>query len=128
MRFAVAGGLAQVSARQGVKSWRAWVAQRVVPTSVRHVCLRVLAGKYCTEGQDETHEAVRDVLLREDRLDSESGDEKGEGHCEASVVGVRFGIVMNVVEEKDGVGESDEADLERRKGFEDDVKRRDGAG
>jgi hypothetical protein len=62
-------------------------------------------------------------LLREDRLDSESGDEKGEGHCEASVVGVRVGIVMSVVEEKDGVGESDEADLERRKGFEDDVKR-----
>jgi hypothetical protein len=62
-------------------------------------------------------------LLREDRLDSESGDEKDEGHCEASVVGVRVGIVMSVVEEKDGVGESDEADLERRKGFEDDVKR-----
>jgi hypothetical protein len=62
-------------------------------------------------------------LLREDRLDSESGDEKDEGHCEASVVGVRVGIVMSVVEEKDGVGESDEADLERGKGFEDDVKR-----
>jgi hypothetical protein len=56
----------------------------------------VLAGKYCTEGQDETHEAVRYVLLGEDGLDSESGDEKGEGHCEGLVVGVRFGSVMSV--------------------------------
>jgi hypothetical protein len=58
----------------------------------------VLAGKYRTEGQCETHEAVRDVLLSEDGLDSESGDEKGEGegHGEGSVVGVRVGCVMSV--------------------------------
>jgi hypothetical protein len=58
--------------------------------------LMVLAGKYRTEGQCETHEAVRDVLLSEDGLYSESGDEKGEGHGEGSVVGVRVGCVMSV--------------------------------
>jgi len=58
----------------------------------------VLAGKYSTEGQKKTHEAVRDVLLRQDCLDSESGDEKGEGHCDGSVAGVWFGTVMSVGE------------------------------
>jgi hypothetical protein len=58
--------------------------------------LMVLAGKYRTEGQWETYEAVRDVLLSEDGLDSESGDEKGEGHGEGPVVGVRVGCVMSV--------------------------------
>jgi hypothetical protein len=52
---------------------------------------------YRTEGQRETHEAVRDALLREDGLYSESGDEKSEGHGEGSVVGVRFGSVKSVV-------------------------------
>jgi hypothetical protein len=37
-------------------------------------------------------------LLREDCLDNESGDEKGEreSHGEGSIVGVRFGVVMSV--------------------------------
>jgi hypothetical protein len=50
-----------------------------------------------TEGQKHgTHEAVRNVLLRQDCLDSESGDEKSEGHCDGKVVGVRFGSEKSV--------------------------------
>jgi hypothetical protein len=118
MRFSVAGGLAQVFARQGVKSWRAWVAQRLVPTSVRHVCLMVLAGKYRTEGEEMTYKAEWDVLLGEDCLDSESGDEKGESHC-----GQSWGFVSVVsVKSVGGLKErmvssrvSDEADGKMRR-------------
>lgn len=117
MRFWVAGGLGQVLARHGVKSWRAWPAQRVVPTSVRHVCLEVSAGKHCIERWKETYEAVRDVLLGEDGLDSESGDESSdkEGHCDGSAVGGRFGVVMSVGQGKGWRGPVFEADEKKRR-------------
>jgi hypothetical protein len=52
--------------------------------------------EYCTREQTETHDAVGDVLMREDRLDSEGGDEKGKCHCESSAVRVRFSAIMSV--------------------------------
>jgi hypothetical protein len=41
MRFCVAGGLGHSVARQGVRSCRAWSAQRSVPTCVRQACWNV---------------------------------------------------------------------------------------
>lgn len=43
-----------------------------------------------------TYKAEWDVLLGEDCLDSESGDEKDESHCGGSVVGVLVGSVKSV--------------------------------
>ena len=56
----------------------------------------VSAGKYRIEGQEMTYKAEWDVLLGEDCLDSESGDEKDESHCGGSVVGVLVGSVKSV--------------------------------
>jgi len=70
----------------------------VVPTSVRHVFLTVSAVKNCDREQTETHDAIRNVLIRGNGVDRERGNEKDKCHYGRLAARVGLGAVLSVVE------------------------------